>query len=492
MATSEQQPENRPALHDDGTSVPESAPLPARLLGRSAVQLRADLASGALTAAETVEAALAAAREHEDLGAFALVDAEGAREQAAAVDAARGANEDGHRQLAGVPLAYKDLLDVAGLPTRHGSALTAQAPVPTQDDPLVARLRAAGSVTLGKTTVPEFGLDAHSENPLGGAARNPFDPTRTAGGSSGGAAASVATGILPFAPGNDGGGSVRIPAAACGLVGLKPGRGTVPSDRVEDTVTNLTCAGPLAHTAEDAALLFDVMTSGEGLAGRALPDVQAAASALAAGERPRPLRIGLTTASPFGPSLEIRLAQAAVSALTRAAAGLAGLGHGIEEFTPDYGEDYHRDFRAVWTSNLLKAELPEGAGDHLGPLAADFLASAGARPPEETEAAVERLTAWARDVRGQLAAHDVVLTPMLAFAPPEIGHFTAREPEDNYEEQCRFTPYTSMVNVLGLPAISVPVLRDEDGLSWSVQLIGRPGAETQLLVLAAQLEAARG
>lgn len=491
MAPSDQQPENRSVLPDDGTSLPDSAPLPAHLLGRSAVRLRADLASGDLSAAEVTEAALAAAEEHEGLGAFALLDAAGAREQAAAVDTARTENADGHRQLAGMPLAYKDLLDVAGLPTRHGSALTAAAPVPTQDDPLVARLRAAGSVTLGKTTVPEFGLDAHSENPLGGAARNPMDPARTAGGSSGGAAAAVATGILPFAPGNDGGGSVRIPAAACGLVGLKPGRGTVPSDQPEDTVTNLTCAGPLAHTAEDAALLFDVMTSAEGLAGRTLPDVQAAAASLDAGERPRPLRLGLTTASPFGPSLEIRLANSSLAALTRAAAGLAGLGHRVDEFTPDYGEDYHRDFRTVWTSNLLRAELPEGAAAHLGPLAADFLSTASARPQEETAAAVERLTAWARDVRGQLTAHDVVLTPMLAFAPPEIGHFTALEPEENYAEQCRFTPYTSMVNVLGLPAVSVPVLRSEDGLSWSVQLIGRPGAETQLLTLAAQLEATR-
>ena len=492
MATADPQPENPHRLPDDGAPPSPSAPLPARLLGRSAVRLRQDLASGALTAAEVTEAALDAAERHAGLGAFALVDAAGARAQAAALDAERRRDEDGHRQLAGMPLAYKDLLDVAGLPTRHGSALTAQAPVPTQDDPLVARLRAAGTVTLGKTTVPEFGLDAHSENPLGGAARNPFDPARTAGGSSGGAAAAVAAGILPFAPGNDGGGSIRIPAAACGLVGLKPGRGAVPSDRTPDAVTNLTCSGPLAHTAEDAALLFDVMTSGEGLAGRTLPDVQAAASALAAGERPHPLRVGLTTASPFGASLEIRLANTAVAALTRAAADLSGLGHGVEEFTPDYGAEYHQDFRTVWTSNLLNAELPEGAAEHLGPLAADFLASASARPRQETAAAVDRLTAWARDVRGQLAAHDVVLTPMLAFAAPQVGHFTALAPEENYEEQCRFTPYTSMVNVLGLPAVSVPVLQDEDGMSWSVQLIGRPGAETQLLTLAAQLEAARG
>lgn len=475
-----------------------STPLPAptrrtgRLLDRSAVQLRQDLATGTLTAAEVTEAALTAAEQNADLGAFALLDAAGARDQAAAVDAAGHEGGAAHRRLAGMPLAYKDLLDVAGLPTRHGSALTAGAPTPTQDDPLVARLRAAGTVTLGKTTVPEFGLDAHSENPLGGAARNPLDPTRTAGGSSGGAAAAVAAGILPFAPGNDGGGSVRIPAAACGLVGLKPGRGTVPTDRAEDTVAALTCSGPLAHTAEDAALLLDVMTSAEGLPGRTLQDVQAAVSALSAGERPRPLRLGLTTSSPFGASLEIRLSQAAVSALTRAATDLAGLGHIVEEFTPDYGADYHRDFRTVWTSNLLDAGLPEDASGRLGPLAADFLTSARARPESARWDAVDRLTGWAAALRAQLAAYDAVLTPVLAFTPPPIGHFTALEPEEDYEEQCRFTPYTSFVNVLGLPAVSVPVLRDEDGLSWSVQLIGRPGTETGLLVLAAQLEALRG
>ena len=276
-----------PAADDDRTP---SAPGPARLLDRSAVRLREDLAAGALSAREVTEAALAAAQAHADLGAFALLDAEGARTRAAELDAAHprvgpravpgphtspAPDDDGApASLHGLPLAYKDLIDVRGMPTRFGSALLADAPPAAQDDPLALRLRGAGTVTLGKTTVPEFGLDSYSENLVTAPARNPLDPTRTAGGSSGGAAAAVAAGILPFAPGSDGGGSIRIPAAACGLVGLKPGRGELLMDEHADTVRNLTVSGPLAHTVEDAALLYDVLLSPEGLPGRVLPDLR--------------------------------------------------------------------------------------------------------------------------------------------------------------------------------------------------------------------------
>ena len=477
---------SEPLSPSDQPTSPTPAPdAPARLLGRTALALRDALAAGELSAAEVTEASLAAAHAHAGLGAFVLLDEDGARVRAAALDArpddAAGAS------LRGLPLAFKDLTDVAGLPTRMGSAVLAQAPAAAEDDPLTTRLRAAGTVLLGKTTVPEFGLDAYSENPVDPPARNPLDPSRTPGGSSGGSAAAVAAGILPFAPGSDGGGSVRIPAAACGLVGLKPGRGTVPTDPGEDAVTNLTVSGPLAHTVEDAALLFDVMTSPEGLDGRTGPDLRRFLDARAAGEPVAPVRIGVSTASPFSPDLEITLARPALSALARSGAALAAGGHAVDEFVPHYGERYHRDFRTAWTSGLLKAPLPDGAEALVGPVAASFLASARAAGPEQIATAIGRLEAWAADVRGQFAAVDVVMTPVLAFAPPAIGHFLALDPEENYAEQCRFTPYTSMVNVLGLPAVAVPVLRDEAGLSWSVQLVGRPGAEVRLLELAGHL-----
>ena len=490
-----------PAADDDRTP---SAPGPARLLDRSAVRLREDLAAGELSAREVTEAALAAAQAHADLGAFALLDAEGARTRATELDAAHprvapravpgprtspAPDDDGApASLHGLPLAYKDLIDVRGMPTRFGSALLADAPPAAQDDPLALRLRAAGTVTLGKTTVPEFGLDSYSENLVTAPARNPLDPTRTAGGSSGGAAVAVAAGILPFAPGSDGGGSIRIPAAACGLVGLKPGRGELPMDEHADTVRNLTVSGPLAHTVEDAALLYDVLLSPEGLPGRVLPDLRRTVETARAGDAVDARRIGVTTASPFAPDLEISLARPALTALTKAAAALDAGGHAVEDLSPHYGEDYHRDFRTVWTAGLLRAPLPEDAEAHVGAVAAHFLRTDRAAGRAEIDDAAHRLEEWARGVRAQFAAVDVVMTPVLATAPPPVGHFLAMEPEANYEAQCAFTPYTSMVNVLGLPAVAVPVLRDERGLNWSVQLIGRPGTSAPLLALAAHLE----
>ena len=482
-----------------------SAARTARLLDRSAVELRDALAARELSAREVTRAALDAAHANADLGAFVVLDEERALARADALDAASarrgshaaGSGADARRaagddvvpaSLHGLPVAFKDLVDVAGLPTRQGSALLADAPPAAEDDPLVARLGFAGTVTLGTTTVPEFGLDSYSENLVDAPARNPLDPARTPGGSSGGSAAAVAAGILPFAPGSDGGGSVRIPAAACGLVGLKPGRGTLPTDRSEDTVRNLTVAGPLAHTAADAALLFDVLAGTEGFAGRALTDVRSTVERASAGERGDPRRIGVTMASPFSPDVEITLARPAIAALTRAAAALGGGGHRVEEFSPYYGEDYHRDFRTAWTSGLLEAPLPDGAEVHLGAVAASFLRSARATGAEEIRAAVARLEEWAHGMRAQFSDVDVVMTPVLATAPPLVGHFLAMAPEENYAAQCAFTPYTSMVNVMGLPAVSVPVLTDDDGLSWSVQLIGRAGTEGALLQLAAHLE----
>ena len=174
----------------------------------------------------------------------------------------------------------------------------------------------------------------------------------------------------------------------------------------------------------------------------------------------------------------------------QAAAQQARLDKPIEvtEADLDYVPGYHEDFRTVWTAALTEAPLPVDAEQLLGPLAAHFLELARGYTPDRLAGSVDRLTRWAADARRQLAAHDVVLTPVLAFAPPRIGTFTSLPPAEDYELQCRFTPYTSMVNVMGLPAVSVPVLRDGDGLSWSVQAIGRPGTEGHLLALAARLE----
>lgn len=446
----------------------------------SALQLRDALAGGTLSALEVTRHFLGVTeRRNPELGAFISVDPEAALARATELD--RRFRQSGPvGSLHGMPLAFKDLVDVAGMRTTFGSRTAAGAPPATEDDPLAATVHSAGAISVGKTTVPEFGLPCHSENLISAAARNPLDPERTAGGSTGGGAGAVAAGMLPFAPGNDGGGSVRIPAAACGLVGLKPGRGSVPTDRQEDSVRNLSVSGPIARTAVDAALLYDAMLGGPRGEGRSLPRTVRA--------EPGRVRVGYSTASPFAPDLDITLARPALDALTLAAATLGRDGHEVREADVEYAPGYHEHFRTVWTAALAEAPLPRGAEDQLGPLAAHFLQLARGYAPEHLARSVDRLSRWAADARRQLAAHDVVLTPVLAFAPPRIGTFTALPPAEDYELQCRFTPYTSMVNVMGLPAISVPVLRDADGLSWSVQAIGRPGTESHLLALAARLE----
>ena len=462
----------------------------------TAVDLTAALASGEVSARDATEYVLGVTeRENPRLGAFLSLAPELASQRAAALDE-RFAQDGPTGRLHGLPTAFKDLTDVAGMRTTFGSRIAQDAEPADQDDALAATVHGAGAVSVGKTNVPEFGLPCHTENLIAPPTRNPLDPARTAGGSSGGAASAVASGMLPAAPGNDGGGSVRIPAAACGLVGVKPGRNVVPADRQGAQMTaqlggpevgsvrNLTCSGPLARTVADAGLLLDAMMgapwSGPGDRG----PMQTAAEGADAGQ----LTVGVSTVSPFAPDLEITLAPAALQAVTAAGAALARDGHEVAELGVRYGADYHAMFRTVWTSGLSRIPLPAEAVPLLGPLAQHFMELIQGYSETQVDDAVSGLEAWAADARRQLGAADVVLTPVLAFAPPKIGAFTSLPPAEDYELQCRFTPYTSMVNVMGLPAVSVPVLRDAEGLSWSVQLIGREGSEVQLMTLAGQLE----
>lgn len=385
--------------------------------------------------------------------------------------------------LHGLPLAFKDLVNVTGMVTTFGSKLFVDTEPQTGDDPISINMNTAGVVQLGKTTIPEFALSCHSDNAISDPARNPRNPELTSGGSSGGAATAVAAGMLPVAPGTDGGGSIRIPAAATGIVGLKPGRGTIPTDEQNDDVTNLSVTGPLARTVEDAGLLMDALVDPTQQKGRYITAAREGAES--AGN----LSIGYTTAAPFQPDLEITLAQSAVQALTLAVTLLSKDGLSIEEMDFSYLPDYHKNFQTVWTNGLTRMPLPEGAEEQMEALAKDFLKQARSRTQQQYDDAVERLTQWATDTRRQFGQYDVVVTPVLAFAPPPIGTFSAKEAQDDYEYQCKFTPYTSMINVLGLPAISIPIKEDDNGMSWSIQAIGRSGTEDTLLRLGARLEA---
>ena len=448
----------------------------------SAVELRDAIASGTYTARQVTEHFLAVINSKADLGAFITVHADAALARADELDATY-ASTGVVGPLHGLPLAFKDAVNVSGMVTTFGSKLFVNSEPQTSDDPLSLNANTSGAVQVGKTTIPEFALSCHSDNDISAPARNPRNPDLTAGGSSGGAAAAVASGMLPVAPGSDGGGSIRIPAAATGLIGLKPGRGTVPADDQKDHVTNLTVTGPLARTVEDAGMLMDALVDPTQQQGRYL------SAAREGHESAGNLSIGYTTAAPFQPDLEITLSQSAVQALTLAVALLSKEGLSIEEMDFSYLPDYHKNFQTVWTNGLTRMPLAEGAEEQMEPLAKDFLRQARSRTPEQYEEAVERLTDWAQDTRRQFGEYDVVLTPVLAFTPPPVGTFSAKEAQEDYEYQCKFTPYSSMINVLGLPAISVPIKDDENGMSWSVQAIGRIGAEDQLLRLGARLEA---
>lgn len=462
----------------------------------TATQWRDSVLRGEVSCVELTTTALTAAATMPGLGAFLNLDPEFALARAEQQDAtlkilAKTATPQqltAAAPLLGLPTAFKDLVPVAGLPLTFGTR-SAPAVLPAKDAPLARRVHRSGAISVGKTQVPEFGLPCYSENQLGEPARNPLDLSRTSGGSTGGSATAVAAGILPFAPGNDGGGSVRIPAAACGLVGLKPGRGRIPDDDDAPSVRNLLTSGPIASTAEDAALLFDVMAGQRGE--RSGSAQQTVHRALASGTEP--LSVGVTTESPFSPDLNIVLAEDALLAVEKGISALARAGHHIQGSVDCTGperfwvQNYHQDFQALWTARLGELEFAEHQLEQMEPLTQYFVELARSRPPEQTAAAIASLQDFSDHALAIFGPWDMLLTPMLATAPPEIGWFAGLDPEQNYIEQCRFTPYSSVVNVLGLPALNVPVHTSQDGLSWSVQLIGKPGTEEQLLALAATM-----
>lgn len=476
----------------------------------TAVALRAALAAGETTALEATEHALRRAERHNDrLRAFTTLTAERARERAAALDLARrqgdgAANDLRAAPLWGLPLADKDLTDRAGVPTSFGSRVFAARPA-LSDSRLVSDLDGSGAVSIGKTNTPEFGLSCATTNLLGGPARNPWDEDRSPGGSSGGAAVAVAAGLLPAAPGSDGGGSIRIPAAATGLVGLKPSRGRVRGGAGIESLAGLIVAGPLARTVEDAALLLDGIRGAHAPWPYMLRAPAGPESYLAALQQPAPtsrLRIGVSTWSPWqdGESAGIEVAASHLDALEQTAAALARAGHEIVRIPlpGDPGADgaegvvhapgYARAFRAIWQAGAASLPLGEEELELVEPLTA-WLVRQGRRQGAGTLA---RSLAWLAAFESQVVlayrGFDAVLTPTVAFPPPSIDWYDRQDGERNFAQQVRYAPFTSYVNVTGLPAIALPVVTDADLLPVSVQAIGRPGEEELLLRLGLELQ----
>ncbi|MBG6215668.1 amidase [Arthrobacter sp. CAN_A6] len=454
----------------------------------SALTLRNALARGAIGAREVTEHFLRRIDAlNPQLGAFVTVTHDSALAEADAADARRRAG-DPLPMLHGLPLAHKDLTDVAGVRTTLGTAALDPA-VAAEDSLLAAVLRTAGAISLGKTQVPEFGLSCYSENLIAPPARNPLDLALSPGGSSGGSAAAVAAGMLPFAPGTDGGGSVRIPAAATGIVGLKPNRGRVPAGSGQADLGQFVVAGPLARTAADAGLLLDALVrapnyramSAASRNGRTFLD-----AALRAEGR---FRIGVSTVSPFSAALDVDPETVSLEALDSGIRQLQAAGHDLVEAPLTYDPRYASAFQAVWTAGLATAPIPEDREEHLTDLTRVMRRRAQRRGAPELAAAIDILRQFEYDTILQYSAYDMILTPALGMTPRPIGWYTDSNADTDYERQCRYTPYTSMVNVCGLPAITFPTLATPEGLSMGVQLIGRPSDEAHLLAVCAQLEA---
>ncbi|MBA3841287.1 MAG: amidase [Actinobacteria bacterium] len=395
---------------------------------------------------------------------------------------ARGATPaDG--TFAGVPMLVKDLTETAGLRTTFSCRAFADY-VPAHDAAVVRRMKEAGFVVIGKSNTPEFGITAVTESELNGACRNPWDTSRTPGGSSGGAAAAVAAGVLPLAHGSDGGGSVRIPASCCGLFGIKPSRGRVSPAPYTSGSLELSQSGPLSVSVRDAAAFLDAIAGYEpGDAHWAAPPQRPFLAEV--GADPGRLRIAFTAEPAVPHPVDPRV----VSVMRSAADALAALGHDVVERTPPWvDEELLQVFAQLWQLTPALYPVPDDA--LLTPLNRALAATARETSSVTYAHAVGALQRAARRIVGFWSEVDVVLTPALAMLPVPIGWVF--EPEDPWEQFLRggqFTPFTPIVNVTGQPAASVP-FGVVDGLPVGVQLIGPPAGEAMLFRLAAQIEEA--
>ena len=417
------------------------------------------------------------------LNAFRIVLAESARAEADQADARRRAGQS--RPLLGVPIAVKDNMDVAGELTPSGTR--AHGGPATQDAEVVRRLRDAGAVIIGKTNVPELCIWPFTESATFGVTRNPWALERTTGGSSGGTAAAVAAGLVGAALGSDGGGSIRIPSAYCGLFGLKPQRGRVPLSPEPEHWHGLSVAGILTRRVLDTALFHDVIAQGgPGPQGPAAPPVPFAESATT---DPGRLRIAVSTSFPEG--LPIKLADETREGVDQTAQLLRSLGHAVAEHSVQFDQRLNLGFGIRYLRGIHDDVVAMPHPERLERRTRS-MGRAGGRIPL---AALR----WARANEAAIAArqvellgdHDVLMMPTTATPPPEVGRFEGRGWTWTFTGVGRLVPYCPPWNFSGNPAASVPAGFDPQGLPRAVQLVGRPGDEATLISLAAQIERER-
>lgn len=472
---------------------PEDSPI-------GALDLAAALRTGEIDVREHTERVLDEARTGGSrVGAFAHLLEERSRRQAELaaerLAGARRKSPEAMQDLAdsapllGVPLPIKDLVRIEGEPFECGSAAMEGVRADVTDG-VAQRILDAGTVTVGKTTTPEFGMPCYTEPAIGAPARSPWDRRRTAGGSSGGAAAAVASGIVPLAHGNDGGGSVRIPAACCGVVGIKSSRGAVSPGPFGVEGMGLAVDGMLGRSVRDVAAGLDLIAGARPGDFHASPSHRG--SFLADCEQTvRPLRIGILT-QPVAADTEVQ--PAALRGVERAEEVLRGIGHETVHVDAPFSAEHWRSFMPLWSVGAATIPVPPEREDRLMALTGWLRERGRSFSAVELAQAFSAVQLLVRRTADAFDGLDVVLTPTLAGPPAFPQDLQLDDPAADFAAQSAFTPWTSLWNMTGCPAISLPLHREEiDGslLPLGVQLGGvRIGDEPLLLALAAQIEAA--
>jgi amidase len=456
------------------TQTPTTAPA-------SAAETVDRIATGTTSADAEVDGALARIEARDgELNAFSIVLADEARQEARSLAVGEGGS---HGALFGVPVAIKEELDVAGCVTTFGGM--GNSTPKAEDGEVVRRLRAAGAVVVGKTQMPEFGSYPYTESTAHGYTRNPWRIGFSPGGSSGGTAAAVASGMVPVGLGGDGGGSIRVPAAFCGLFGLKPQRGRVTTSPNPHLWWALGTVGPLSRTVLDSAIVYDVirghLTVDRWRAGEVGSFVEAAQ------REPGRLRVGWSATSPV---TGVRPHAEHVAAVRDTARLLSDLGHDVREIDPDYPDTTAAFIPQFFAGIRTEADEVEHY-ERLERRTRETYRLGSWVTPKVIDAALRQTEKVSLRANRVFDSVDILLTPSTAHRPPRVG---VLDRAGTVRASLRSLPaitYCAIWNVAGNPACSVPAGTASDGLPLAVQVVGPTDGEERLFSVAAQLERAR-